>query len=157
LPWDDSLAQGAATLLQAAQGLGPILGVGATAALAALDYLEQQFPHVRMLQSRPALLVGLAHGEYSRLSERQGEITPLISQLTPLIGQLAPLVEHYADRLPGLLDAVRASVGALPVAIPSGAQPPGDEVSPPTGPPVQPAEATSGAPGQAGGLRFVQR
>src|SRR5947199_3696457 len=50
LPWDDTPAQAAVGLVEVFRRLGPFLGAGAAAGLAALDYLKQQYPEARALQ-----------------------------------------------------------------------------------------------------------
>ncbi len=74
--------------------------VVAAAALAALEYLQRQFPHLRGLQTRPALLVRFASARHE--------------PTTPLLGQLVPLLAQFAEELPGLLLAIRRALGSPP-------------------------------------------
>jgi hypothetical protein len=141
LPWDDTPAQAAVGLVEVFRRLGPFLGAGAAAGLAALDYLQQQYPEVRALQTRPELLVRLARGRDSRPAGK--------------IGQLGPLIELAAERFPSMAAALQTTLLSLAEAAPATAGAASAEAD--TSDRVGPAAGAPSTPRPPSRVRFVQR
>jgi uncharacterized protein with NAD-binding domain and iron-sulfur cluster len=106
-PWDDTLARVATGTIDATRLLHPYLGVIAAASLAALEYLQEHFPHLRFLQGKPPLL---AH--FASLRNTQNMVDG---------DQFAPWLEESAEIVNGLVTAIRSALESNTSETPSAA------------------------------------